>query len=104
MQGLGFTSLSPGGGIGRRAWLRAMCPQGRVGSSPTLGTMIKLNVFFAIICTACVAGHWVFLRVWFEWITTRHQTLTLGGFSTLVHNLREKIGMHDFTCRVHNGT
>ena len=28
-----------GGGIGRRARLKIWCPQGRVGSSPTLGTM-----------------------------------------------------------------
>src|SRR3954470_22168384 len=27
-----------GGGIGRRAWLRAMCPQGHKGSSPFLVT------------------------------------------------------------------
>ena len=27
-----------GAGIGRQAWLRAMCPLGRVGSTPILGT------------------------------------------------------------------
>ena len=28
----------PGVGIGRQAWLRAMCPYGRAGSSPVPGT------------------------------------------------------------------
>ena len=28
----------PGAEIGRQAWLRAMCPLGRAGSSPALGT------------------------------------------------------------------
>ena len=32
----------PGAEIGRQAWLRAMCPLGRVGSSPTLGTKGEL--------------------------------------------------------------
>src|SRR5439155_19925974 len=27
------------GGIGRRAWFRSMCPQGRGGSSPFFGTI-----------------------------------------------------------------
>lgn len=29
---------SPGGGIGRRACLRSMCPRGREGSTPSWGT------------------------------------------------------------------
>ena len=29
---------SPGAGIGRQAWLRAMCPNGRAGSTPAPGT------------------------------------------------------------------
>ena len=29
----------PGAEIGRQAWLRAMCPLGRAGSSPALGTL-----------------------------------------------------------------
>ena len=28
----------PGAEIGRQAWLRAMCPLGRAGSTPALGT------------------------------------------------------------------
>lgn len=38
--GLGplFGGDSPGGGIGRRAWLRAMCPLGRAGSTPVPGS------------------------------------------------------------------
>ncbi len=28
----------PGAEIGRQAWLRAMCPQGRAGSTPVRGT------------------------------------------------------------------
>ena len=43
------TAASPGcpavtcrsGGIGRRAWFRSMCPQGRGGSSPFFGTTIS---------------------------------------------------------------
>lgn len=35
-----FGGDSPGGGIGRRAWLRAMCPQGRAGSTPVPGSML----------------------------------------------------------------
>jgi uncharacterized protein (TIGR00369 family) len=31
------------GGIGRRAWFRSMCPQGRGGSSPFFGTKFVLN-------------------------------------------------------------
>ena len=31
--------FSPGAEIGRQAWLRAMCPYGREGSSPSLGTI-----------------------------------------------------------------
>ena len=33
---------SPGAEIGRQAWLRAMCPLGRVGSIPILGTKVTL--------------------------------------------------------------
>ncbi len=36
----------PSVGTGRQAWLRAMCPYGRAGSSPALGTfslLISLN-------------------------------------------------------------
>ena len=29
----------PSAGIGRQAWLRAMCPYGREGSTPSLGTL-----------------------------------------------------------------
>ncbi len=32
------TPLCPGAEIGRQAWLRAMCPYGRAGSSPAPGT------------------------------------------------------------------
>ena len=28
----------PGAGTGRQAWLRAMCPYGRAGSTPAPGT------------------------------------------------------------------
>ena len=34
------TSHCPGAEIGRQAWLRAMCPYGRAGSSPALGTSV----------------------------------------------------------------
>ena len=33
--------ICPGAEIGRQAWLRAMCPLGRAGSSPALGTEIE---------------------------------------------------------------
>ena len=33
-----FLMHCPGAEIGRQAWLRAMCPLGRAGSSPALGT------------------------------------------------------------------
>ena len=33
--------FSPGAEIGRQAWLRAMCPLGRAGSTPALGTKTK---------------------------------------------------------------
>ena len=33
----------PGAEIGRQAWLRAMCPLGRAGSTPALGTKIKFE-------------------------------------------------------------
>ena len=32
------TKIRPGAGTGRQAWLRAMCPLGRAGSTPALGT------------------------------------------------------------------
>ncbi len=32
--------ICPGAGIGRQAWLRAMCPLGRAGSTPALGTLL----------------------------------------------------------------
>lgn len=35
-------SLSPGAETGRQAWLRAMCPYGREGSTPSLGTKTGL--------------------------------------------------------------
>ncbi len=34
-----FCFFYPGAGIGRQAWLRAMCPLGRAGSSPAPGTI-----------------------------------------------------------------
>ena len=34
----------PGAEIGRQAWLRAMCPLGRAGSSPALGTILNLEI------------------------------------------------------------
>ena len=34
-----FVLHRPGAEIGRQAWLRAMCPLGRAGSSPALGTL-----------------------------------------------------------------
>ena len=36
-----FWLVCPGAEIGRQAWLRAMCPLGRAGSSPALGTSIE---------------------------------------------------------------
>ena len=36
--------MRPGGGTGRRAWLRAMCPVGYEGSNPSLGTNKKTDV------------------------------------------------------------
>ena len=33
----------PGGGIGRHAGLKILCPQGRTGSSPVWGTLNPLN-------------------------------------------------------------
>ncbi len=36
----------PGAGTGRQAWLRAMCPLGRAGSTPAPGT--KLFPFYQI--------------------------------------------------------
>lgn len=32
------------GGIGRHAWFRAMCPQGRTGSSPVCGIISEANM------------------------------------------------------------
>ncbi len=43
----------PGAGIGRQAWLRAMCPLGRAGSSPALGTFslpVIFSILFLIFC------------------------------------------------------
>ena len=34
-----FQTKHRGAGTGRQAWLRAMCPLGRVGSIPILGTL-----------------------------------------------------------------
>ena len=41
-------AMRPGGGTGRRARLKIVCPQGRVGSTPTLATIYKggLITFF----------------------------------------------------------
>ena len=39
----------PGAEIGRQAWLRAMCPLGRVGSSPTLGTQSEMPLALAFL-------------------------------------------------------
>jgi hypothetical protein len=36
-----FLLFCPGAGIGRQAWLRAMCPLGRAGSIPALGTFFE---------------------------------------------------------------
>lgn len=36
----------PGDGIGRRASLRGMCPYGRAGSTPVLGTIGKKRANF----------------------------------------------------------
>ena len=36
-----YLSHRPGAEIGRQAWLRAMCPLGRAGSTPALGTKRK---------------------------------------------------------------
>ncbi len=33
----------PNAGIGRQAWLRAMCPYGRAGSTPVSGTFYKTS-------------------------------------------------------------
>src|SRR5690554_7155699 len=33
----------PGAEIGRQAWLRAMCPLGREGSTPSLGTQTRVR-------------------------------------------------------------
>ena len=38
---ISFLASRPGGGTGRRYGLKIRCPQGRVGSSPTLGTMYR---------------------------------------------------------------
>ncbi len=38
-----FLRTYRGAGIGRQAWLRAMCPLGRVGSTPILGTRLSLR-------------------------------------------------------------
>lgn len=40
-------TLSPGGGIGRHAGLKILCPQGRTGSSPVWGT-IKKSIYFIL--------------------------------------------------------
>lgn len=39
-----------GGGIGIRAGLRSLCPQGLVGSSPTLGKLRRINPSEGIVC------------------------------------------------------
>ena len=39
-----FALIGPGAEIGRQAWLRAMCPLGRAGSSPALGTILNLEI------------------------------------------------------------
>ena len=41
-----FRYARPGAEIGRQAWLRTMCSQGREGSSPSSGTIFYL----CIIC------------------------------------------------------
>ncbi len=38
-----FRSTRPGGGIGRHAGLKILCPQGRTGSSPVWGTLVAVN-------------------------------------------------------------
>ncbi len=40
-----FTQNCPGAGIGRQAWLRAMCPLGRMGSTPILGTKKEMCLY-----------------------------------------------------------
>ena len=42
-------SSSPSAGTGRQAWLRAMCPYGREGSSPSLGTIYNKSIFFMLL-------------------------------------------------------
>ena len=37
------SSTCPGGGIGRHAGLKILCPQGRTGSSPVWGTKNAVN-------------------------------------------------------------
>src|SRR5690606_32076831 len=38
-----FFFYCPGAGTGRQAWLRAMCPLGRAGSIPALGTISRFD-------------------------------------------------------------
>ena len=46
-------SSRPGGGIGRRAGLKIQCPQGRAGSTPAAGIVLKTRfsdlVFFSLL-------------------------------------------------------
>ncbi len=45
----------PDGGIGRRAGLKILFPQGSVGSTPTLGTISKTR-FISGFCCFCSPG------------------------------------------------
>ncbi len=56
ISGILFSSKSPGDGIGRRVSLRGICPYGRAGSNPVLGTRIKKSYaiaydFFILVWT-----------------------------------------------------
>ncbi len=42
--------IHPDAGIGRQAWLRAMCPLGRVGSTPIPGTFFFYPIKFIKFC------------------------------------------------------
>ena len=53
-----------GAGTGRQAWLRAMCPLGRVGSIPILGTEgypIRVAFFYTIYLARLGRGELTFL-------------------------------------------
>lgn len=43
-----FYLIRPGAGIGRQAWLRAMCPSGCAGSTPALGTFLNSYKTFVL--------------------------------------------------------